>query len=170
MEAQQALASMQEEALRERVRSDAVRAQQALLYKIVIVWAEGLLGALYAISAERATVSPQHWHIDPTAEADLDLYASDVVHTRFNALRGLLIGLVEGSGFSDSPLVSWNERDGRIQSISVARTPPLDTWIEQERVRDKACDDALSLISAIRAEIQGSDHSGYFVSYRLDRD
>jgi hypothetical protein len=56
LEAQQALASMQEEALRERLRSDAIRAQQVVLYKILIIWAEGLLGAPCAISAERPKV------------------------------------------------------------------------------------------------------------------
>jgi hypothetical protein len=170
LEAQRALASIQEEALRERVRADAIRGQRAVLYKIIILWAEGLLGALYAMNAEQPRISSEVWHIDPTAETDIDLYASDVVHTRFNALRGLLIGLVDGSGFTDSPLVFWNEHGDRIQSLSVTRTPPLDNWGEQQQVRDKARDDALSLISAIRAEIQGGEHSGYFVSYRLDRD
>lgn len=170
LEAQRALALIQEEALRERVRGDVIHAQRAALYKIVIVWAEGLLGALHVMNAEQPRISPEVWHIDPTAETDLDLYASDVVHTRFNALRGLLIGLVDGSGFTDSPFVSWNDRDGRLESISITRTPPLDSWHEQRQVRDKAHDDALSLIAAIRAEIQGGGHSGYFVTYRLDRD
>jgi hypothetical protein len=170
LEAQRALASIQEEALRERVRGDAIRDQRAVLYKIIIVWAEDLLGALYAMNAERPRISVEVWHIDPIAETDLDLYASDVVHTRFNALRGLLIGLVDGSGFTDSPLVSWNERVGRIESISVTRTPPLGNWGEQQQVRDKAREDALSLISTIRSEVQGGEHGGYFVSYRLNRD
>ena len=169
LEAQRALASMQEAALRERTHGDAVRSQRALLYKTVIIWAEGLLGALYAMAPEQENLAPAVWHIDPTAEADLDLYASDVVHTRFNALRGLLMGLVDGSGFSDSPLVAWSEHDGHIQSVTITRTPPLDNWVERQKVRDKARDDALSLISAIRAEVQGDEHAGYFVSYRLDR-
>jgi hypothetical protein len=170
LEAQQALAAIQEEAFRERVRREAVRGERTVLYKVVIVWAEGLLGALHAMDVEQPSISSEVWHIDEVTEADLDLYASDVVHTRFNALRGLLIGLVDGSGFVDSPLVSWDETGGRIDSVSVTRTPPLDSWVEQRLVRDKAAEDALGLISAIRAEVQGSEHSGYFVSYRLDRD
>jgi hypothetical protein len=170
LEAQRALALIQEEAVRERARSDVLRAERALLYKSVISWAENLLGALYATTAEQARISPEVWHIDATTETDLDLYASDVVHTRFNALRGLLMALVDGSGFTESPLVSWTERDGRLESLTIGTTPPLDTWTEQERVRDKARGDALDLISTIRAEVQGREHSGYFVSYRLDRE
>ena len=41
LEAQRALASIQEDALRERVRGDAIRAQRALLYKVIIVWLRG---------------------------------------------------------------------------------------------------------------------------------
>lgn len=156
--------------MRERVHGDAIRGQRAVLYKIIIQWAEGLSSALYAMNTKQPMISSEVWHIDPIAETDIDLYASDVVHTRFNALRGLLIGLVDGSGFTDSPLVSWNEHGGRVESLSATRTPPLDNWGEQQKVRDKACDDALSLISAIRAEIQGGEHSGYFISYRLNRD
>jgi hypothetical protein len=80
LEAQQALASIQEKALRERTRGDAIRTQRAALYKVLIVWAEGLLGALYATNAEQPRISPNVWHIDATAETDLDLYASDVMH------------------------------------------------------------------------------------------
>jgi hypothetical protein len=170
LEAQRALAVIQEEALRERTSAEVLRVQRASLYKAVIEWAEGLLGALYAMTADQATISRDAWHIDPTAETDLDLYASDLVHTRFNALRGLLLALVEGSEIQESPLVSWTEHDGRIQDISIEATPSLDTWTEQKRVRDKARGDALDLISVIRAEVQGRNHSGYFVSYRLDRD
>jgi hypothetical protein len=54
--------------------------------------------------------------------------------------------------------------------MSTIRTPPLDSWGEQQLVRDKARDDTLSLIAAIRAEVQGGEHGGYFVSYRLDRN
>jgi len=169
LEAQRALVSTQEAALRERTRSDAVRSQRAALYKTVIIWAEGLLGALSAMAPEQGKLAPGVWHIDPTTEADLDLYASDVVHTRFNALRGLLLGLVDGSGFADSPLVAWSEHGGHIQSVEITRTPPLDSSVERQKVRDKARADAFSLISAIRAEVQGDELAGYFVSYRLDR-
>ena len=87
LEAQRALVSMQETALRERTRGDAVQSQRAALYKTVIIWAEGMLGALSAMAPGQGKLPPAVWHIDPTTEADLDLYASDVVHTRFNALR-----------------------------------------------------------------------------------
>jgi hypothetical protein len=170
LEAQRALAVIQEEALRERTSAEVLRVQRASLYKTVIEWAEGLLGALYAMTADQATIPRDAWHIDPMAESNLDLYASDLVHTRFNALRGLLIALVEGSESQESPLVSWTEDDGRIQEISIGTTPTLDTWIEQSKVRDKARSDALDLISVIRAEVQGRNHSGHFVSYRLDRN
>jgi hypothetical protein len=170
LEAQRALAVIQEEALRERTSTEILRAQRASLYKSVIEWAEGLLGALESMTADQALIPKRVWHIDPTAESDLDLYASDLIHTRFNALRGLLIALVEGSTSHESPLVSWTEHDGKIQTMSIGTTPSLCTWVEQEKVRDKARDDALDLISSIRAEVQGRNHSGYFVSYRLDRD
>jgi hypothetical protein len=169
LEAQRALAAIQEDALRERARWDAVRGERVLLYRSIIIWAEKLLHALSAMNEERPGITPDVWHVDRSDEVDLDLYASDVVHTRFNALRGLLIGLVDGSPFRDSPLVSWTEGSGRIESVSIARTPLLDNWIERERIRDKAHDDSLSLISIIRAEIQGPEHSGYFITYRLDR-
>jgi hypothetical protein len=42
----------------------------------------------------------------------------------------------------------------------------LDDWAERKEVRDEAHDDALSLISTIRAEIQGPDHRGWFVTMR----
>jgi len=170
LEAQRSLALIQEEALRERTSTEILRAQRASLYKSVIVWAEGLLSALYAMTADQASIPRDAWHIDPTTETDLDLYASDLVHTRFNALRGLLLALVEGSAFQESPLVSWTEHDGQIQEVSIGTTPSLATWAEQSKVRDKARGDALDLVSAIRAEVQGANHSGYFVSYRLDRD
>jgi hypothetical protein len=53
----------------------------------------------------------------PTAENDLDLYASDSVHTRLNALRGLLLALVEGSEIQESPLVSWTDTTGEFRTF-----------------------------------------------------
>jgi hypothetical protein len=74
---------------------------------------------------------------------------------------------VKDLGFSDSPPVTWDERDGQISNVSIDRTAPLLDWATREGIRDKAHEDTLTLIHTIRAEVQGPDHSGWFVTYRL---
>ncbi len=61
-----------------------------------------------------------------------------------------------------------NMVDG-IASYPINTSPPLIDWAAREHLRDKAHEDALDLIHTIRAEIQGGDHSGWFVTYRLSR-
>jgi hypothetical protein len=83
----------------------------------------GVAGRL-AGDAGHSELPKSLWHIELAMEDSLDLYASDAVQIHFNALRGLLIGLVKDSGFSDSPVVTWDEDDGRILNVSGTRTPP----------------------------------------------
>lgn len=115
------------------------------------------------------TLPQAAWHLDRAAEDECDLYASDGVHVHFSALRGLLMGLVEGVTDVESPVVTWDETDGEVSNVVFDRTPPLTTWPARQRVRDEAHDAALGLIGRIRAELQGRPDSRVFVTYRLDR-
>ena len=169
LETQRALAAAQERALRDRSHDDELRSQRAPLYAYLLRWTDSLLGALDQITVEHPELPKSLWHIEPTMEDSLDLYSSDVVHIQFNSLRGLLIGLVGNSGFSDSPIVTWDEENGRISNVSITRTPPLTDWPARERILKKAHESGLELIHRIRGEVQGREHSGYFVTYRLDR-
>lgn len=119
------------------------------------------------MDTEHPELAKSVWHIGPAMEDWLDLYAPHTIHIRFNALRGLLIGLVKDSGFDTSPVVTWEEQDGQISNVSITRTSLLIDWAARGPIRDKAHEDALHFIHAIRAEVQGRDHSGYFVTYRL---
>jgi hypothetical protein len=168
LEAQRMLAASQEDFARERSHAQEMRRQQIPLYGDLLRWAEALLAALEKMDSEHPELAKSAWHIGEAIEDSIDLYAPETVHLRFNALRGLLIGLVKDSGFSDSPLVTWDERDGQISNVSIRRTAPLLDWAMREAIRDKAHEDALTLIHTIRAEVQGPDHSGWFVTYRLD--
>jgi hypothetical protein len=127
------------------------------------------------MNAEHSKLPKTLWHITPTMEDSLDLYSSDAIHIHFNSLRGLLIGLVEDSGFTESRFVTWDEEDGRISNVSLTNTPPLVDWPAREDIRNKARESCLELIHKIREEVQGREysgyfeHSGYFVTYRLNR-
>ena len=169
LETQRMLAEAQEVALRERSHGQELREQRVLAYRAVLRWSENLLSALSSLSAAHSHIPKSVWHIDPAVEDDLDLYASDAVHVRFNAVRGMLIGMVAGSGFDDSPIVRWEEQNGRITDVSFTRSSPLRDWSTRGQMRDQAHEATLDLVATIRAEVQGADHSGYFVTYRLDR-
>jgi hypothetical protein len=168
LETQRTLATAQEDFARERSHAQEMRRQRIPLYGHLLRWADVLLTALGEIDSEHPELPKSVWHIGTAVEDSLDLYAPEEIHLRFNALRGLLIGLVKDSGFSDSPLVTWDEADGQISNVSIGRTAPLIDWASREPIRDKAHEDALTLIHAIRAEVQGHEHSGWFVTYRLD--
>jgi hypothetical protein len=169
LEAQRALADARERAVRDRSQAEELRSRRAPLYGYLIRWADNLLGALDQMAPGHDELPRSLWHIEPSMEDELDLYSSDGVHTHFNALRGLLIGLVEGSGSDESPVVTWDEQDGRISNVRTTTTARLTGWSARQQVRDQAHASALDLIHRIREEVQGERHSGYFVTYRLDR-
>jgi hypothetical protein len=166
LETQRALADAQERASRDRSHEEGLRSQRVPLYGYLLRWADSLLAALDRVTEEHRELPRSSWHIQPAMEDSLDLYSSDGVHIHFNSLRGLLIGLVENSG---SPIVTWDEQNGRILNVSQTKTPPLADWPARERIRDKAHEAAIDLMHRIREEVQGRDHSGYFFIYRLDR-
>ena len=170
LDTQRMLAEAQESGLRERSHGQELREQRAPLYKALLRWSEDLVDVLSSMDSTHSQLPKSTWHIDPAVEDSLDLYASDAVHIRFNAVRGMLIGMVKDSGSEDSPIVRWEEQDGRIIDVSVTRSVPLRNWSTRARMRDDAHEAALYLVAAIRAEVQGAGHSGYFITYRLDRD
>jgi hypothetical protein len=169
LETQRVLAAAQERALRDRSHEEELRSKRTPLYAYLLRWIASLLTALDQITEEHSELPISVWHIKPAMEDSLDLYSSDAVQIHFNSLRGLLIGLVKNSGFSDSPLVTWDEENGRILNVSETRTPPLTDWPARESTRDKAHKSGLDLMARIRAEVQGREHSGFFVIFRLDR-
>jgi hypothetical protein len=169
LETQRMLAAAQENFTRERSHAQEMLRQRIPLYGYLPRWAESLLEGLHDMNSEHPELAKARWHIEPEMEDSIDLYAPDAIHIRFNALRGLLIGLVKDSGFSESPFVTWDEQDGRISNVSITSTPPLIDWETREPIREKARKDALRFIHTIRAEVQGPDHSGWFVTYHLSR-
>jgi hypothetical protein len=59
------------------------------LYGHLLRRAEALLIALGQIDSEHLELAKSVWHIGAAIEDSLDLYAPDMIHLRFNALRGL---------------------------------------------------------------------------------
>lgn len=167
LETQRTLAAAQEDFTRERSHAQELRRQRIPLYGRLIRWADTLLVALDEMNAEHPDLASSVWHVGPAMEDSIDLYAPDDVHLRFNALRGLLMGLVRDSGLSTSPVVTWEYDGERITNVSITRTPQLTDWAIRASIRDRAHDAALDFIHTIRAEVQGPDHSGWFVTYRL---
>jgi hypothetical protein len=168
LDAQRFLADAQEKALRDRSREEELRGQRVPLYAYLLRWADSLLGALDQVTAKHSELPRSFWHVEPAMEDSVDLYSSDAVQIHFNSLRALLMGLVENSAVN-SIIVTWDEENGRISNVSQTKTPPLTDWSAREGIRDKAQGSALDLMHRIRAEVQGRDHGGYFVIYRLDR-
>lgn len=80
LEAQRALADMQERALRDRSQEEELRSQWAALYAYLIRWTYSLLAALDQMTAEHSELSKSLWHIKPPMEDSLELYSSDAVH------------------------------------------------------------------------------------------
>jgi hypothetical protein len=170
LESQLTLARHQEQALRDRSHGQELRERRTPIYSAIIEWTYALLAALDGMTPERPQLDLARWHVERAVEDQMDLYASDLVHIRFNALRALLTGVTQGSSSSDSPLLTWAEVDGRITDTSEGRTEKLDTWQARDRLRQLAAGKAIDLVSAIRAEMQGIEFSGYFYTYRLDRE
>ena len=169
LQAQRDAVQAQERLLRDRSVEESLRQRRAAVYASVVRWAYDLLAALSGLDEEHQTLPRAAWHLGREAENACDLYASDGVHVHFSALRGLLIGLVEGVSFVDSPVVTWDEKEGQVSNVVFDRTPPLTTWSARQRVRDEAHEAALGLIGRIRAELQGRPESRVFVTYRLNR-
>jgi hypothetical protein len=169
LQAQKEALETQERLLRDRSVAEALRQRRATVYASVVRWAYDLLAALSVMDEEHQALPLAAWHLDREAEDECDLYSSDGVHMRFSALRGLLIGLVQGLSFTDSPVVTWEENDGQISNVVFSRTPPLTTWTARQQVRNEAHDATLGLIGRIRAELQDRPDSRVFVTYRLDR-
>lgn len=168
LEAQRLLASFQEKALRERSHDQELRDKRATIYLALLRWTEQLLSALDEIVESTPTLPQHKWHISEEIEDLADLYASDPAHTRFNALRGFLFGLLEGPE-QRSKIVTWDETDGKIESLEITDGSLLSDWPSREATRDQAVEMALDLVHVIREETQGQRHSGYFVTFRLPR-
>jgi hypothetical protein len=47
----------------------------------------------------------------------------------------LLMGVVQDSGLSTSPDVTWKYEDGRITNVSITRTPLLTDWAARVSIR-----------------------------------
>ena len=139
--------------MRDRSHEEELRSKRILLYAYLLRRIDNLLTALDQITEEHFELPISVWHIEPTMEDSLYPYSSDAVQIHFNSLRGLLIGLVKNSGFSDSPIVTWDEENGRILNVSHTRTPPLTDWPARESIRDKAHKSGLDLMARIRAEV-----------------
>ncbi|GID92316.1 hypothetical protein ACFQFC_41015 [Amorphoplanes digitatis] len=170
LDSQLALVHQQEQALRERSHGQELRERRAPIYGAIVEWTYALLAALADMTPERPQLERDRWHIERAVEEEIDLYVSDLVHIRFTALRALLIGVTQGSTSADSPLLSWTERDGTIIDTREGRTERLDDWPARDRLRQLATSRAIGLVAAIRAEMQGVGSSGYFYTYRLDRE
>jgi hypothetical protein len=170
LDSQLALARLQERALRERSHGQELRERRAPIYSAIVNWAYALLTALDGMAPERPELELDRWHVERSVEDEIDLYASDTVHIRFTALRALLIGVMQGAVSSDSPLLTWTEHDGEIIETVEGRTEKLNNWQARDRLRELAMSKAIDLVAAVRAEMQGFDSSGYFYTYRLDRE
>ena len=169
LDTQISLAQIQEAALRERTHGQDLREHRAPVYAALLRWATDIWEALSYIEPENPELPKSRWQLDTHWEDQLDLYASDVVHIRFNALRGLLLALVEG--VTPQPkIVTWKESNGEISNISLEELDRPQDWPARERVRDQAIDATFRLIGGIRAETQGADYRGYFINFRMSND
>jgi hypothetical protein len=170
LDSQLELARQQELALRDRSHGQALRDRRAPIYASVVSWVYPLLTALDDLSPQHAELDLDRWHLAASVEEELDLYASDLVHIRFSSLRALLTGITRGTRPAESPLLTWTELDGRIVATTEGRTERLEEWPERDGVRRLAMSKAIDLVATIRAEMQGQDSTGYFYTYRLDRE
>lgn len=166
--AQRSLAVLQDQAERDRLNGERLRAERRGLYLTLLRWTEDLLDALGDLTAEAPTIPAARWHVAAETEDLLDLYAADTVHVRFNALRALLFGVVEGSTL-ESVQVEWQERDGVVGDVTTTSLPNLLDGDARAQLRDRATSMALDLAHAIRADVQGREHGGYFVTFRMSR-
>jgi hypothetical protein len=169
LEAQERQSAAAERALRERAHEQDLRDKRAEPYLALIKWADRLLAALDEMDeVTKPSLTVEEWNIAAEVDSLLDLYASDAVHVRFAALRGRLIGLVDGDGPRLPQTVTWTERDGAVENVRIAVGMLWTRWPDREAARDRAMDDAIDLIARVRAELQGATSRGYFVIWRLD--
>lgn len=167
LDTQERLSAAQERALHERSHTQNLRDKRAEPYLALIKWADRMLAALDELDeVAKPYLSVAEWRIDPDVDNLLDLYASDVIHMRYAALRGKLMGLVATDGPRLPRLVTWAESDGEIDSVSVEVGSPLSDWPARAEARAELTDDAIALISQVRAELQGRSR-GYFIIWRL---
>ncbi|GAB1514500.1 hypothetical protein [Actinophytocola sp. KF-1] len=169
LDAQQRLADTQERALRERAHDQDLRDKRAEPYLALIEWADRLLAALSEMDeTAKPHLTVEEWNLDAEVDSRLDLYASDAVHVRFAALRGMLMGLVATDGPRVPKIVTWTETDGAVEDVRIENGQPWHTWPEREDARAEAADRAIDLIARVRAELQGARSRGYFIIWRLD--
>jgi hypothetical protein len=169
LDAQARLADTQERALRERAHDQDLRDKRAEPYLALIKWADELLAALSEMDeVTKPYLTVEEWNIDPEIDGRLDLYASDAVHVRFAALRGMLMGLVATDGPRVPKNVTWTETDGAVENVRIETGQPWHTWPERVDARAEAMDRAIDLVARVRAELQGEKSRGYFVIWRLD--
>ena len=130
--------------------------------------AEQLLEALDEMDeVAKPYLSVEEWKIAPDVDNLLDLYASDVIHVRYAALRGRLMGLVATDGPRRPKVVSWTESDGEVDNVSMETGAEWSDWSARAVARGKLMDDAVDLIAQVRAELQGRTSRGYFIVWRL---
>ncbi|SMF50951.1 hypothetical protein [Streptomyces sp. Amel2xC10] len=166
--AQERLSAAQERALHERSHAQDLRDKRAEPYLALIKWADRLLEALDDLDeVAKPYLAVEEWNIAPGVDSLLDLYASDVVHVRYAALRGKLMGLVAADSPRRPRLVTWAESDGVVEDVQIELGAPWATWGARAEVRGEVMDDAIDLIARVRAELQGRTSRGYFIIWRL---
>ncbi|GHG63066.1 hypothetical protein [Streptomyces griseocarneus] len=168
LETQERLSAAQERALQKRSHAQDLRDKRAEPYLALIKWADRLLEALDELDeVAKPYLSVEEWNITPDVDSLVDLYASDVIHVRYAALRGALIGLVATDGPRLPQLVTWTESEGEVDDVSIETGSPWSAWPARAEARAQLTDDAIGLIAQVRAELQGRTSRGYFIIWRL---
>jgi hypothetical protein len=168
LDTQERLSAAQERMLRERSHEQDLRDKRAQPYLSLIKWAEQLLEALDEMNeVSKPYLSVEEWNIAPDVDNLLDLYASDVIHVRYAALRGRLMGLVDTNGPRRPKVVRWTESDGEVDNVSIEIGAEWSDWAARAEARAELMDDAIDLIAQVRAELQGRVSRGYFIIWRL---
>ncbi|WP_406349902.1 hypothetical protein [Streptomyces sp. NBC_00658] len=168
LDTQEQLAAVQERALHERSHAQDLRDKRAEPYLALINWANQLLEALDELDeVAKPYLSVEEWNVSPDVDNLLDLYASDLIHVRYAALRGKLIGLVSTDGPRLPKLVTWTESDGELGNVRVETGSAWSDWPARAEARGQLKDDAIDLIAQVRAELQGRTSRGYFIIWRL---
>ncbi|MFD3925514.1 hypothetical protein [Streptomyces sp. NPDC058614] len=168
LDTQEQLAAVQERALHERSHAQDLRDKRAEPYLALINWANQLLKTLDALDeVAKPYLSVEEWNISPDVDHLLDLYASDLIHVRYAALRGKLIGLVATDGPRLPKLVTWTESEGELGNVRVETGSAWSDWPARAEARGQLKEDAMDLIAQVRAELQGRTSRGYFIIWRL---
>lgn len=168
LDMQERLSATQERALYERSHAQDPRDKRTEPYLALIKWANQLLEALDELDeVAKPYLSVEEWNIGPDVDHLLDLYASDLIHVRYAALRGKLIGLVAADGPRLPKLVTWTESDGELETVSIDTGPPLSSWPARAQARDRLTDEVMHLIAQVRTELQGRTSRGYVIIWRL---